>query len=172
MFVLPLQLESMPPRLVALLESEWAYIVLFIIFVLEGAMLMYFMPSELIVPGSLLLLGDDAVIPIIGIAVVGATIGQYVLFKLAQHGGREYLLQKSWFRIDPSKIERFDGWFERWGALIVPISNALLFTRGMLTVPAGFAEMNDRQFITLSATGTVIFECALAGLFLLSGRVL
>jgi membrane protein DedA with SNARE-associated domain len=172
MFVLPLQLESMPPRLVALLESEWAYIVLFTIFVLEGAMLMYFMPSELIVPGSLLLLGDDAVIPIIGIAVVGATIGQYVLFKLAQHGGREYLLQKSWFRIDPSKIERFDGWFERWGALIVPISNALLFTRGMLTVPAGFAEMNDRQFITLSATGTVIFECALAGLFLLSGRVL
>ncbi|ERG93545.1 MAG: putative membrane-associated protein [Haloquadratum walsbyi J07HQW1] len=172
MFVLPLQLESMPPRLVALLESEWAYIVLFIIFVLEGAMLMYFMPSELIVPGSLLLLGDDAVIPIIGIAVVGATIGQYVLFKLAQHGGREYLLQKSWFRIDPSKIERFDGWFERWGPLIVPISNALLFTRGMLTVPAGFAEMNDRQFITLSATGTVIFECALAGLFLLSGRVL
>ena len=172
MFVLPLQLESMPPRLVALLESEWGYIVLFTIFVLEGAMLMYFMPSELIVPGSLLLLGDDAVIPIIGIAVVGATIGQYVLFKLAQHGGREYLLQKSWFRIDPSKIERFDGWFERWGALIVPISNALLFTRGMLTVPAGFAEMNDRQFITLSATGTVIFECALAGLFLLSGRVL
>jgi hypothetical protein len=42
----------------------------------------------------------------------------------------------------------------------------------MLTVPAGFAEMNDRQFITLSAIGTVVFECALAGLFLLSGRLL
>ncbi|ERG95660.1 DedA family protein [Haloquadratum walsbyi] len=172
MLVLPLQLESMPPQLVALLESEWAYIALLAVFVLEGAMLMYFMPSEFIVPGSLLLLGDDAVIPIIGVAVVGATIGQYTLFKLAQRGGREYLLQKSWFRIGESKIERFDGWFDRWGPLVVPVSNALLFTRGMLTVPAGFAEMNDRQFITLSAAGTVTFECALAGLFLISGRIL
>ncbi|MFD1598436.1 DedA family protein [Halobellus rarus] len=167
-----LQLDAMPPRLLALLESEWAYVALFGVFVLEGAMLMYFMPSELIVPGSLLLLGGDSLIPILAVAVLGATVGQYALFKVAQRGGREYLLAKSWFRIDESKLDRFDGWFERWGPVVVPVSNALLFTRGMLTVPAGFAEMDDRQFLALSALGTLLFEVALAGLYLYAGTLL
>ncbi|MGQ4557136.1 DedA family protein [Halobellus sp. GM3] len=170
--VIALQVDAMPPRLLALLESEWAYVALFGVFVLEGAMLMYFMPSELIVPGSLLLLGSDSLLPILGIAVLGATVGQYALFKIAQRGGREYLLGKSWFRVDESKLDRFDGWFERWGPVVVPVSNALLFTRGMLTVPAGFAEMDDRQFVALSAAGTLAFEVALAGLYLYAGTLL
>ncbi|MFA1609778.1 DedA family protein [Halobellus rubicundus] len=167
-----LQLDAMPPQLLALLESEWAYLALFGVFVLEGAMLMYFMPSELIVPGSLLLLGTDALVPVLGIAVLGATVGQYALFKLAQRGGREYLLQKRWFRIEEAKLDRFDGWFERWGPIVVPVSNALLFTRGMLTVPAGFAEMDDRRFLALSALGTLVFEVALAGLYLYADTLL
>ncbi|MDQ2056168.1 MULTISPECIES: VTT domain-containing protein [Halobellus] len=169
---LALQLDAMPPRLLALLESEWAYVALFGVFVLEGAMLMYFMPSELIVPGSLLLLGGDALLPVLAVAVLGATVGQYALFKVAQRGGREYLLAKSWFRIEESKLDRFDGWFERWGPIVVPVSNALLFTRGMLTVPAGFAEMDDRKFLGLSAVGTLVFEVALAGLYLYGGTLL
>ena len=169
---LALQVDAMPPRLLALLESEWAFLALFGVFVLEGAMLMYFMPSELIVPGSLLLLGDGALVPVLGVAVLGATVGQFVLFKLAKRGGREYLLQKSWFRIEESKLDRFDGWFERWGPVVVPVTNALLFTRGMLTVPAGFAGMDDRRFVALSAAGTLVFEVALAGLYLYAGTLL
>ena len=169
---LALQVDAMPPRLLALLESEWAFLALFGVFVLEGAMLMYFMPSELIVPGSLLLLGDGALVPVLGVAVLGATVGQFVLFKLAKRGGREYLLQKSWFRIEESKLNRFDGWFQRWGPVVVPVSNALLFTRGMLTVPAGFAGMDDRRFVALSAAGTLVFEVALAGLYLYAGTLL
>lgn len=169
---LALQVDAMPPRLLALLESEWAFLALFGVFVLEGAMLMYFMPSELIVPGSLLLLGDGALVPVLGVAVLGATVGQFVLFKLAKRGGREYLLQKSWFRIEESKLDRFDGWFQRWGPVVVPVSNALLFTRGMLTVPAGFAGMDDRRFVALSAAGTLVFEVALAGLYLYAGTLL
>jgi membrane protein DedA with SNARE-associated domain len=160
------QFDAMPPELVALLNSQWAYLALFGVFVLEGAMLMYFMPSELIVPASLFLLGSEATVPVLCVAVTGATVGQYLLFTLAQRGGREYLLSKQWFRISESKITRFDSWFETWGPLVVPVSNALLFTRGMLTVPAGFAEMNDRRFIFLSAVGTVVFETALAALYL------
>ena len=167
-----LQLDAMPPRLLALLESEWAYVALFGVFVLEGAMLMYFMPSELIVPGSLLLLGDGALLPVLGVAILGATVGQFALFKIAKRGGREYLLEKSWFRIEESKLDRFDGWFGRWGPVVVPVSNALLFTRGMLTVPAGFAGMDDRRFAALSAAGTLVFEVALAGLYLYAGTLL
>ena len=156
-----------PPWFQNLLASEYAYLVLFGVFVLEGAMLMYFMPSELLVPGSLILLGHgpDRVVAVIGVAVLGATVGQYALFKLAQRGGREWLLQKRWFRVSEESLDRFDGWFDRWGQVVVPVSNALLFTRGMLTVPAGLSEMDDRRFVVLSAVGTLVFEAALAGLY-------
>ncbi|WP_313692598.1 DedA family protein [Halorarum halobium] len=156
-----------PPWLEGLLTSEWAYVVLFGVFVLEGAMLMYFVPSELVVPGSLVLLGHsaDRIAAILAVAVLGATIGQFALFKLAERGGREWLLQKRWFRISEDSLDRFDGWFDRWGPVVVPVSNSLLFTRGMLTVPAGLAEMDDRTFVALSAVGTLCFEAALAGLY-------
>lgn len=163
---------EMPPALRDLLQSEYALVALFLVFVLEGAMLMYFMPSELIVPAALVLVGRDAVPQVLCVAVLGATIGQYALFKLAQRGGREYLLQKRWFRVSSSSLDRFDGWFDRWGPLVVPVSNSLLFTRGMLTVPAGLAEMDDRQFVALSAAGTLSFESILAGLYLFFDAVL
>ncbi len=156
---------EMPPTLRALLDSEWALVALFGVFVLEGAMLMYFMPSELIVPGSIVLLGPEALIPVLGVAVLGATLGQYALFLVAKHGGRAYLEEKRWFRVSPERLDKFDRWFDRWGPIAVPVSNALLFTRGMLTVPAGFAEMDDRRFVVYSAVGTLVFESALAALY-------
>lgn len=166
--------QQMPDLLRDLLASDYAFVVLFGVFVLEGAMLMYFMPSELIVPGALLLIGEtvtDAAL-IIGIAVLGATIGQYVLFKVAKRAGREYLLQTRWFRVSDDRLAKFEGWFDRWGPIVIPVSNALLLTRGMLTVPAGLAEMEDREFVALSALGTLAFEVLLAGLYVAFGRVL
>ncbi|ESP89512.1 DedA family protein [Candidatus Halobonum tyrrellensis] len=167
----PLQgiVGEFPPWLEALITSEYALAVLFLVFVLEGAMLMYFVPSELLVPGTLVLLGYEVstVAAVLGVAVCGATVGQFALFKLAQRGGREWLLEKRWFRVSESTLDRFDGWFDRWGPLVVPASNAMLFTRGMLTVPAGLAEMDGRRFLALSAVGTLVFEAALAGLYVL-----
>lgn len=141
---------------------------MFALFVLEGAMLLYFAPSESLVPVAIFAVGrsPEDVAVILGIAVLGATVGQYLLFLLAKRGGRERLLERPWFRVSEERLDRFDGWFDRWGPLVVPVSNALLFTRGMLTVPAGFAEMDDRLFIGLSALGTLGFEIVLAGLAL------
>ncbi|KAB1187061.1 MULTISPECIES: DedA family protein [Haloferax] len=163
---------ELPAFLRDLLASDVAFLVLFLVFVLEGAMLLYIAPSELLVPGALILIGEEYLIPILAVAVAGATVGQFALFLVAKYGGREYLASRSWFRIDDSKLDRFDGWFERWGPLVVPASNAMLFTRGMLTVPAGFAEMSSRQFLVLSAAGTLVFESVLAALYVFGGRVL
>lgn len=162
---------ELPMFLRDLLTSDLAYVVLFGVFVLEGAMLLYVAPSELLVPGALVLVGRDELVPILGIAVLGATVGQFALFVVAKRGGREYLMSRRWVRIDESRLERFDGWFERWGPVAVFASNAMLFTRGMLTIPAGFAEMSPRRFLVLSAGGTLVFEGALAALYLLGGRV-
>jgi membrane protein DedA with SNARE-associated domain len=151
------------------LIDDYGIYALFFIFVLEGAMLMYFAPSEALVPFAIATLATTpdgyhwpTVAAIFAVAVAGATVGQVALFELARRGGREWLLQKPWFRIEESRLERFDRWFDRWGQAAVPVSNALLFTRGMLTVPAGVAEMDTRRFAVLSAAGTFVFEAWLA----------
>lgn len=144
--------------------DRYGLLALFLVLILEGAMLLYFAPSESLVPLGVTLLADSTAgyVVVILVAVVGATIGQYALFLLAKRGGREYLLEKPWFRIGEASLDRFDAWFDRWGTVVIPVSNALLFTRGMLTVPAGLAEMDDREFIVLSALGTLLFQTWLA----------
>ncbi|QLD88904.1 VTT domain-containing protein [Natronomonas salina] len=156
----------------ARLLDRYGLAALFCILVLEGAMLLYFAPSEALVPAGIALLTGGAgdyvgIATVIGVAVLGATVGQYALFTVAKRAGREYLLEQSWFRVSRDQLERFDGWFDRWGPLAVPVSNSLLFTRGMLTVPAGLADMDDRTFVALSALGSVIFQSWLAGFALL-----
>jgi membrane protein DedA with SNARE-associated domain len=150
------------------LLDRYGYLALFSILILEGAMLLYFAPSESLVPLGITFIADSTIenVVVVLVAVAGATVGQYILFVLAKRGGREWLLQKPWFRIGEDNLERFDRAFERWGRIAVPVSNALLFTRGMLTVPAGFAEMDAREFVVLSAIGSLIFQTWLALLWI------
>jgi len=142
---------------------------LLFVFVLEGAMLLYFAPSEILVPTAVAVLARTAgnydlpaVAAILLVAVAGATAGQTALFLLAKRGGREWLLDRPWFRVDEDRLDRFGEYFDRYGLLAVPVSNTLLFTRGMLTVPAGVAGMDTRRFVALSALGTLSFEAILA----------
>lgn len=167
------QLAETPPWLDSMLTSEIGLLVLFAISVLEGAMMLRFMPSEFVVPSALLLIGTSipTVVAIVAVAVVGTTIGQTILFYLARRGGREYLLQKGWIPISESRLERVDGWFAKWGQVAVPLSNTMLFVRGLLTVPAGLSDMKVRRFVVLSAVGSLFFQSILATLYLLVGTV-
>jgi membrane protein DedA with SNARE-associated domain len=152
------------------LIQNYGLYALFFIFILEGAMMLYFAPSEALVPVGLAIFGTQPAdfVLVIGVAVLGATVGQVALFLLAKRVGREWLLQKPWFRVSEGQLDTFDAYFERYGRPAVPVSNALLFTRGMLTVPAGFAEMDTWEFVALSALGTLVFEAWLAAAYVLS----
>ncbi|WP_247730116.1 DedA family protein [Halovivax limisalsi] len=166
--------DRAPSWLESYLSSEIGFLVLFGICILEGAMLLRFMPSELVVPLALALVGSSPgdVGAIVAIAVVGTTIGQTVLFVLARRAGREYVLRTRWVPVTESRLARFDGWFDRWGRLAVALSNTMLFVRGVLTVPAGLSRMHWRTFVALSAVGSLAFQSILAGLYLASGHVL
>ncbi len=152
------------------LLRRYGFAALLFVFVLEGAMLLYFAPSEALVPAAVTVLAQrtggyhvPTVVGIVLVAVAGATVGQTALFLLAKRGGREWLLDRPWFRVDEARLDRFGAAFDRYGVLAVPASNTLLFTRGMLTVPAGMAGMTTRRFVALSALGTLSFELLLAG---------
>lgn len=170
----PLQVERVPSWLETLFTSEVGFVVLFGICILEGVMMLRFMPSELVVPAALALIGSSIpeAVAIVAVAVVGTTIGQFLLFTLVRRAGREYVIQKRWFPLTESRLERFDGWFDRWGGPAVTVSNTMLFVRGLLTVPAGLSEMDGRSFVFLSAIGSLSFQSILASLYLLGGHLL
>jgi membrane protein DedA with SNARE-associated domain len=171
--MVPLQIERIPSWTESFFASEFALAVLFGLCVLEGIMMLRFMPSELVVPSALALIGTSPaeVVAIVLVAVVGTTIGQFLLFSLVRRAGREYVLQKRWFPVTESRLDRFDGWFDRWGAVAVAGSNTMLFVRGLLTIPAGLSEMNARSFVALSAIGSLSFQSILAGIYLLGGHL-
>ncbi|MDZ7746522.1 MAG: VTT domain-containing protein [Halobacteriales archaeon] len=166
------RLKEALPVLRDIFASEFGLAIVFGIFILEGAMLLYFIPSEGIIPAAVFLTdgGPLDVALLLAVAVIGATAGQFALFSASKRLGRERLLESRWVRVSDERLGRFDQWFESWGPIVVPVSNSLLFTRGMLTIPAGLAELEDREFLLLSAVGTLSFESLLAGatLFLLS----
>lgn len=170
----PMQLDGTPTWLESLLMSELALVVLFGLSVLEGAMLLRFMPSELLVPSALALIGSSVpdAVTIVAIVIVGTTVGQFILFSLVRRGGRNYVLQKRWFPVTESKLDRVDEWFDRWGAVAVPVSNSMLFVRGLLTIPAGLSDMNGRSFVFLSALGSFSFQSIIAGLYLFGNHLL
>ena len=106
--MLVLQLSETPDWLASMFTSEVGLLVLLGISILEGTMMLRFMPSELVVPSALLLIGSSIpeVVTIVTIAVIGTTIGQTILFVLARRGGREYLLQKGWIPVSESRLDR------------------------------------------------------------------
>ncbi len=52
------------------------------------------------------------------------------------------------------------------GPIAIPVSNTLLFVRGLLTVPAGLSDRDGRTFVVLSALGSLSFQSILAALYL------
>lgn len=159
--------DHLPTWIQAGLTSDIAFVFLFAIFILEGAMLLYVVPSELIVPASLLLMGDSYLNAtlIILVAVVGATVGQVCLFAASRYLGRDKLLASRWVPISDDQMTKFEGWFDTYGQPAVPATNSLLLVRGTMTIPAGLSGMTYRRFGLLSAIGTLVFETALAVLY-------
>jgi len=169
-----LQAEYVPDGVEQHLTSELGLAVLLGLCVLEGTMMLRFMPSELVVPAALALIGSSppTVLTVVLIAVAGTTLGQALLFLLARRLGREFILERRWFPLDDAKLDRFDDWFEKYGVKAVPVSNTMLFVRGLLTVPAGLSDMEFRTFVALSALGSLSFQSILAGLYIFGEQVI
>jgi membrane protein DedA with SNARE-associated domain len=169
-----LQTEYAPEWIQSHLTSELGLVVLLGLCILEGAMMLRFMPSELVVPAALALIGTalPTVFAVVLIAVVGTTVGQALLFLIVRRGGREYVLQSRWVPIGEDKLDRFDAWFEKWGLFAVPASNTMLFVRGLLTFPAGLSDMRLRTFVTVSALGSLSFQTILAALYIFAEEVI
>ena len=150
----------------------YSYLGIFVLMALESASLP--VPSEVVLPAIGYFAAKGYISLYLGIlaAVVGSMIGIAVDYYIAYFVGKAYVykhLQR--FHIRKSSLDAFDAWFERNGSFAVFISREIPIVRGLISFPAGFAQMPKRKFFLYSLFGTIIWDVVLAlfGYYALKG---
>lgn len=144
----------------------YGYIALFVLLALETAMILQFVPSEVIVPVAAATLATDGIqlALVIGVSTLGATAGSLALYAFARYGGRRFLdRHPRFFGLTEQRRARLDAWFRRpAGESLVFFFRMLPFLRAAVSVPAGLAEMHVGKFTLYSAAGSLVFNAVLA----------
>ena len=105
---------------------------------------------------------DFAAIAAAGIA--GNLAGAVVGWAIGAYGGRPFLERHGrWLHVTPTRVERADRWFSRFGTAAVPVGFATPLARSFVAIPAGLGRIAPIRFVVLALLGIVPFCLALAG---------
>jgi membrane protein DedA with SNARE-associated domain len=105
-----------------------------------------------------------------GAGLVGYTLGSILGWAIGLYGGRPFLERHGrWLHVNPQKLDRAEGWFERWGEAIVFFGRVTPVVRSFISIPAGVAEMPLGRFTVLTFLGTIPWCFGLAGIGLALG---
>ncbi len=95
-------------------------------------------------------------------ALAGTIFGITIDYFIAYFLGKEVVYKHlSSFHIRRESIELFDAWFKRNGPFAVFVARLLPVVRGLISLPAGFAEMSLKKFYFYSILGAMIWNAAL-----------
>jgi len=100
-----------------------------------------------------------AVIPMIILGALGATIGTTVIYLVALKLGRTILLKYLRFvKISEKKLERVENWFEKYGDKAVFLGRMIPVMREMISVPAGLLKMKIPKFVLYTFAGSLVWS--------------
>ncbi|MBW3583190.1 MAG: DedA family protein [Euryarchaeota archaeon] len=153
-------LDLLPPTLEFL--AKYGLIAVFILLVLDGAMLMPVLPGEIVMIMAVTQYADSLLdlVFLIGLATLAAIIGSILLYAVCRKGGRN-LIEKHprLFMMSPRRRERLERVFSNpFGQSLVLFLRIIPLTRILVNIPAGLAKMKFGRFLVLSAIGMLIFH--------------
>ncbi|MEM3791145.1 MAG: DedA family protein [Candidatus Micrarchaeaceae archaeon] len=144
------------------LISEYGYLSIFLLMVLESASLP--IPSEILLPSVGFFSKEGILNPFLALLSVqaGSMVGVAIDYYIGMLIGKEIVVKHAArFGIKRERIEEVDEWFGRNGTLAVFIARMLPIVRGLISFPAGFAKMDQKKFYTFSFLGTLIWDSLL-----------
>lgn len=122
------------------------------------------LPSEVIMPlaGFAVFQGKMTLWGITLVAATAEVLGALIIYFIALKGGRP-LLDKygKYVLITPSKLDRGDKWFEKYGHEAVLICRCIPIIRKLITVPAGVARMDLKKFVLYTFLGSLPYAFVL-----------
>ncbi len=122
------------------------------------------LPSEVIMPFAGFAVSEGKM-TLLGITIVGTLgnlVGGLIAYFVGLKGGRPFLEKYGkYILISPSKLDRADHWFEKYGHEAVLISRMLPAIRTFISLPAGIAQMDLKKFVTYTFLGSLPWTFAL-----------
>ena len=145
--------------------SHYGYVALFVLLTLETAMILHFVPGEIIVgvAASQLARSPASLAAVVLDAAAGATTGSLLLYGITRYGGRG-LLERLHLAEKGHWLASMERWFARpSGEALVFVLRFVPVVRAVVTIPAALARMDVKRFALYSAGGNLIFAWIVAG---------
>jgi membrane protein DedA with SNARE-associated domain len=102
---------------------------------------------------------------------LGYLVGAIAGWAIGLYGGRPLLERRGrWFHLSPAKLDRAEGWFDRWDTYAVFIGRITPVIRSFISIPAGVFRMPLTPYVVLTAIGSAIWAFAFAGIGWAVGR--
>lgn len=122
-------------------------------------------PSELVLPMAGFLSGQGR-LSLAGAVVastVGSTLGSVALYGLARAWGNDRMRRvlRSLPLMEPTDLDRAEGWFDRHDRSAVLIGRLVPGVRSLISLPAGFRRMSLVPFVALTVAGSAAWNTAL-----------
>src|SRR3954447_17367541 len=108
--------------------------------------------------------GFSAFLAVVLAGVIGYQLGADLGWWIGIRGGRPFLERRGkWFHLTPAKLERAEGWFDRWDAWAVFLGRITPVARSFVSIPAGVFESPFPRYNVLTLAGNTIWCLVLAG---------
>lgn len=142
--------------------AEYGLYAMFILLVLDGAMLMPVLPGEAVMIMAVSQYGHSMadLVLLIGIATAAAIVGSLLLYGISRVGGRPLIERHPrLFMMDKRRRESLEETFQKpLGQTLVLFLRIIPLTRIIVNIPAGLAKMGVVRFTILSSIGMLAFH--------------
>ncbi|SFK31954.1 membrane protein DedA, SNARE-associated domain [Sphingomonas sp. NFR04] len=146
----------------------WGYWGIFLLMVLENVIPP--VPSEAIMgmAGIGAARGHFDPVLLVLVGTLGTVVGNLFWWEIGRRLGYERLQPfvarwGRWLTVEWHDVERFKGYFDRWGGPTIFVFRFMPFGRTIISLPAGLMHMPFWKFCLYTAAGSALWNAALVG---------
>jgi len=144
------------------------YFTVFLLMVIESSFIPF--PSEVVVPFAAYKAADGGlnVFLVVVAATLGAMVGALVNYYLAKYLGRPLVYKFAdskmgrMLLLSEEKVDHAEDYFKRYGNSSTFIGRLVPAVRQLISIPAGLARMNMRNFLIFTTAGAGLWNIILA----------
>ena len=148
--------------LVIELIRETSYVGIFVLMVLESALIP--IPSEIIMPfsGFLCYLGTLSLPLVIFVGSLANLVGSLVAYWIGIRYGKEFVIRYGkYILLHEHHLEFAEKLFNDYGEIIILASRMMPAVRTVISLPAGVGKMNLKKFVIYTFIGSIPWNFAL-----------
>jgi membrane protein DedA with SNARE-associated domain len=139
------------------------YITVFITMTMES--MVFPVPSEAVMPfaGFLVAEGKFTFLLVILFSTLGSFIGSMISYAIGYYSEKALIHKYGKFLLlDPEELEATEKFFNKYGDITIFISRFIPVVRHLISLPAGFAQMNIYKFMIFTVIGAGLWNSFLA----------